>query len=116
MNAMSRIRWSPSSLESSHSPFAAFSDVHWSNRVELLQFCYLDCRDPLDDDVFQRNEKLLVRQRRDADSEVQRTLKHQFLDCGHLFFISDLTGPVPEFVFFVDECPQDVVELFHVFG
>ena len=38
------------------------------------------------------------------------------LDCEHLFLISDLAEPVLELVFLVDECPQDIVELLHVFG
>ena len=46
-------------------------------------------------DVLQRNEKLIVRHRRSTESEVQKALKHQFLDCEHLFLIPDCAVSVP---------------------
>ena len=43
-------------------------------------------------------------------------MKHQLLDCEHLFLISELAEPVVKLVCFVDERRMDVVELLHVFG
>ena len=39
-----------------------------------------------------------------------------FLDCEHLFLISEYAAPVLEFLHLIDERPQDVVELHNVFG
>ena len=66
--------------------------------------------------VLQRNEKLIVRHRRSTESENQQALKHQFLDCGHLFLISDCGESVLKLVRLRDERPQDVVELLHIIG
>ena len=53
--------------------------------------------------VFQCNEKLFVLQRRSSESEVQQALKHPFLDCEHIFLISDCAESFLEFVRVVDE-------------
>ena len=57
-----------------------------------------------------------MRHRRSSESAVQQALRHQFLDCEHLFLISDYAESVLEFVRLVDERPQDVVKLLRVFG
>ena len=61
-----------------------------------------------------QREVHIVRHHRPSESVVQQTLKHQLLDCEHLFLISDCAEPVLEFVCVIDECPQDVIELFHI--
>ena len=43
-------------------------------------------------------------------------LRHQFLDCEHLFLISGCAESVLKFVRLIDERLQDVVELLHDFG
>ena len=55
------------------------------------------------DTFVERNDKLFVLQCRSAESEFQQTVKHQLLDCEHLFLIPALP-------------PQDVIELLRVFG
>ena len=79
-------------------------------------FLCLDCCDLVDDDVLHCNEKFIVRHRRSTESEIQQSLRHQLLDCGHLFLTSDRAGPLLKFVYLVDERPQGVIELIHVFG
>ena len=85
-NARSTIRWYPSSIKFSPSPFAAIPNFIGEPVVFLpVSGC---CNLVDDDDVVQRNEKLIVRHRRSMESEVQQALKHQFLDCEHLFLIT----------------------------
>ena len=64
---------------------------------------------------IQCNEKFVARHGRSVESEVQQALKRQFLDCEHLFLISDLAESVLKIVRLVDERRREVVELLHVF-
>ena len=75
-----------------------------------------DCSNVVVDDVLQRNEKFIVRRRRSTESEDHEALKHQFLDSEHLLLIFDHAESVFEFVRLIDERPEGVVELLHVFG
>ena len=59
---------------------------------------------------------MMFSNRHSSESAVQQALRHQCLDCEHLFLVSDCAESVLEFVRLVDERPQDVVELFDVFG
>ena len=58
-----------------------------------------DCRNLFNDDVLQRNEEFAGRHRRSSEPVVQQAFWHHFLDCEHLFLISDLAESVLEFLF-----------------
>ena len=115
-NARSTIRWSPSSLRFSPSPCARHSSFHRGTRINLPDSGCRDCCNLVVEDVLQCNEKFTVRSRRSSQSEVEQALKQPFLDCEHLFLISDCAEPVLELVSLADERPQDVVKLLHVLG
>ena len=89
---MFKIRWSPSSLELSLSSFTAIPIFQWSaGAIFLLSGCR-GCGYLANDDVFQRNVKLIVLQCRSEEPEVRETLRHQPFDCKHLFLISDFAN------------------------
>ena len=70
-----------------------------------------DCRNLVDDDVLECNEKFTVRHRRSSESVVQQALKHQCLDYKHLS--SSLIVPNLFSKLFVSlmNAPHNVVEL-----
>ena len=88
------------------------SDFHWSTRAGFLLSGCRGCGDRVDEDVFlQRNEKLFALRCRAAEYAVQRTLKHQVLDCEYRFFISNRAEALLECVCVsVTKFPMDVVE------
>ena len=73
------------------------------------------CRDLVCDDVLQRDEQFFVWQCGATESTVQQTLGRQPLDLHSLLFVSDFPEPSFVLVRLVDDVPQDVIGLLHVF-
>ena len=96
--------------------FCRHPNLRGSTRVNLPVSGCRDRCNVVDDDVLQLRDKLTVRLRRSSESVIQQALRHQFLDCAHLFLISDCAESVLSIARLIDERPQDVVELLHIFG
>ena len=73
------------------------------------------CRDLVQDDVLQRDEQFFVWLCGATESIVQQTLGHQPFHCQSLLVVSDFPKPSFVLVRLVDEVPEDVIELLHVF-
>ena len=73
------------------------------------------CRDLVYDDVLQRDEQFFVWQRGATESIVQQTLGHQRCHCQNILVFFDVPKLSFILVRLVDEVPEDVIELLHVF-
>ena len=65
--------------------FRSHSNLHWSTRVVFLVSGGRNCRDLVDDDVLQCNEKFSVRHRRSTESEVHTDFQGINLMTGSIF-------------------------------